>query len=299
VGVDFANTLLETYENGLVWSVPLHNGLRNVTFLIDWDVGTQIRQPGLQQFYLSQLPLVPYLSSFLTTARLAQPIRAFDATWYTASMFAGDRFLLVGDAGLFVDPLSSEGVHKAMASAIVGATIVNTILNRPSMRSHALSFYEESQRLTYAMHYQQSARYYREESRWQDRLFWQKRSGGQLKALGPGELGTPSSHAEARSRQQVSSVSIASGVAIELRPVIEGSFVELREAVVSPCYPRGVRLLQDVHVPALLRIVQEHAAVGDIIATYKQSPYGSRCTPESVRQVLARLVYEGVLQAIR
>src|SRR6058998_2758900 len=68
---------------------------------------------------------------------------------YTASAFAGERFLLVGDAGLFIDPLSSEGVHKAMASAIIGAVVVNTILRRPAMTRHAISFYEETQRTTY------------------------------------------------------------------------------------------------------------------------------------------------------
>ena len=38
-----------------VWSVPLHNGLRNVTLLIDWEVGARIRQSGLQEFYLAEL----------------------------------------------------------------------------------------------------------------------------------------------------------------------------------------------------------------------------------------------------
>ena len=183
-GIDFANTLLETYADGLVWSVPLHNGLRNVTFLVDWQEGARIRQAGLEQCYLSALQKAPYVSGFLQDARLAWPPRAFDASWHTASAFAGERFLLVGDAGLFIDPLSSEGVHKAMASAITGAVVVNTILRRPAMTRHAISFYEETQRTTYDSHYSQSARYYQEEGRWPDHPFWQKRAQVQSKVQG-------------------------------------------------------------------------------------------------------------------
>ena len=45
-GIDSANTLLETYADGMVWSVPLHNGLRNVTLLVDWQQGSSVRQVG-------------------------------------------------------------------------------------------------------------------------------------------------------------------------------------------------------------------------------------------------------------
>src|SRR5581483_3495679 len=54
-GIDFANTLLETYRDGLVWSVPLHNKLRNVTLLLDWREGAEIRRTGLADFYLAAL----------------------------------------------------------------------------------------------------------------------------------------------------------------------------------------------------------------------------------------------------
>ncbi|MBI3797991.1 MAG: tryptophan 7-halogenase, partial [Deltaproteobacteria bacterium] len=182
-GIDFANTLLETYADGLVWSVPLHNGLRNVTLLLDWHRGARIRQLGLRQFYLAELRQVPYVSQFLEGAHLAWPPRAFDASWYTASAFASERFLLVGDAGLFIDPLSSEGVHKAMASAITGAAVVNTILQRSTMAGHAIGFYTAGQEATYNAHYSESARYYREEGRWLEQPFWQRRSQGQVRSL--------------------------------------------------------------------------------------------------------------------
>ena len=77
--------------------------------------------------------------------------------------------------------------------------------------------------------------------------------------------------------------------------MIEGPYVELREVVVAPPYPRGVRFLQDVCVPTLLSLVEAHGAVADVIAAYLNCAEGRRCPPESVRQVLARLYQEGVL----
>lgn len=289
-GIDSANTILETYPHGLVWSVPLHNGLRNVTLLIDWHLGDRIRQSGLQPFYHSELQQVAYVTNLLTAARLAKPLQVFDATWYTASTFAGERFLLVGDAGLFVDPLSSEGVHKAMASAITGAVVVNTILKRPETAKAAIRFYEENQRHTYDSHYAESVRYYGEERRWPEAPFWAKRSQAPSPESRPPQTERP---------KRVTAVYIAPEVTIEQRPVIEGPFVELREVVIAPPYPRGVRFLQEVCVPVLLRQMETHAEVADIMTAYLNTPEGTHCRPESVRQVLARLYQENVLLAIQ
>lgn len=301
-GIDATNTLLETYPHGLVWSVPLHNGLRNVTLLIDWHLGDRIRQTGLAQFYHSELRQVAYVTRFLVNAQLEKPPQVFDATWYTASTFAGARFLLVGDAGLFVDPLSSEGVHKAMASAITGAIVVNTILKRPATATAAIQFYQENQHHTYDSHYAESVRYYREERRWPEAPFWAKRASvSSFKFRVPrsefqgrrSEVGGPQSQKPTR----VNALRWAPGATIQQRPVIEGSFVELREVVVAPPYPRGVRFLQEVCVPVLLRQIETRTAVADIMTAYLSTPEGRHCRPESVRQVLARLYQENVLVA--
>ena len=295
-GIDFANTLLETYENGLVWSVPLHNGLRNVTLLIDWELGARIRQSSLQEFYLTELRKASYVPQFLHDGAIAITPRAFDATWHTATSFSSKRFLLVGDAGVFIDPLSSEGVHKAMASAITGVAVTNTILQRPAMTPHARQFYDESQRSTYEAHYQQSVVYYQEETRWPNAPFWRRRS--QIKFPVPSsqfQFPTPNPQPL---RVIVSQLKIAPEVTIEQHPVIEGPFVEVRDVVIAPLHPRGVRFLDNVCIPTLLQAVREYGAVADIMQAYLRSPEGSQCPPESVRQILARLYREGVLTTI-
>jgi flavin-dependent dehydrogenase len=297
-GVDFANTLIEAYENGLVWSVPLHNGLRNVTLLIDWELGTRIRQSGLQEFYFTELRQAPYIGQFLYDARLAIPPRAFDATWHTAARFVTAQFLLVGDAGVFIDPLSSEGVHKAMASAITGAAVINTILQRPSMIPHAVDFYEGVQRSLYEAYYRQSAAYYHEEQRWPDAPFWRRRSQQQVQGSDQDTSAFRIPHSAFRTSTIVSHLSVGPDVRVEPRPVIEGPFVEVRDVLITPRHPRGLRFLDGITLPTLIQLVERETAVAQIIPAYLSSPAGQHCTPEAVRQMLARLYYEGVLTAI-
>ena len=297
-GVDFANTLLEAYADGMVWSVPLHTGERNVTLLLDWRHSRAIKRVGLQGFYIEELRKAAYVSGFLADAHLPRPPQVFDASLYTARQFIAGRTLLVGDAGLFIDPLSSEGVRKAMASAITGAVVINTMLQRPTMRSQAAELYEAGQRDTYHSHYQQSAGYYAEEGRWPDRPFWQHRCRHREPDASPVAPQQPSTAFSPFDSQPVSHLMVRPDLRIREQPVIEGAYVELRPAVMTPRYPRGLRFLSGVNVPTLLRCVQTRRAVPDILEAYQQHPDGRQSAPAQVRQVLAQLYQEGLLRPI-
>ena len=297
-GADFANTLLEAYADGMVWSVPLHTGERNVTLLLDWRHSRAIKRVGLRRFYIEELRKAAYVSGFLADAHLPHPPQVFDASLYTARQFVAGRTLLVGDAGLFIDPLSSEGVRKAMASAITGAVVVNTILQRPARQSQATELYEAGQRDTYHSHYQQSARYYAEEGRWPDRPFWRHRCLRREPDAGPAAPPQPPTAFSPFDSQPVSHLMVTPDLRIQEKPVIEGSYVELRPAVVTPRYPRGLRFLSGVNVPVLLRCVQTRRAVVDILDAYQRHPDGRQSPPAQVRQVLAQLYQEGLLRPI-
>jgi flavin-dependent dehydrogenase len=296
-GDDFGNTLLEAYENGVVWSVPLHNGLRNVTVLVDWSQGRRIRELGLRDFYLSEMARLSYVSKFLGAASLLVAPRVSDATLYTARQFAGERFLLLGDAGLFIDPLSSEGVQTAMASALTGAVVINTILNRRAAAASALTFYRDAQNNAYSTHYRQSAEYYDQERRWPDSIFWRKRSGLLASAQRAGANGNGAG-APLKPPSEVSHVRLAPDVRIERRPVLEWPYVETREVLVTDSNARGLRFLHNVCVPALLREIKKKPAVTDIVAGYLKRGEGKKSDSGMVRAALVRLYRDGVLIAI-
>jgi hypothetical protein len=216
---------------------------------------------------------------------------------YTARQFAGERFLLLGDAGLFIDPLSSEGVQTAMASAITGAVVINTILRRPAASASALMFYRDAQNNAYSTHYRQSAEYYDQERRWPDSVFWRRRSGLLMSA----QAGVESSNgtgASLKPPHEVSHVRLASDVRIARRPVLEWPYVERREVLVTDSNARGLRFLHGICVPALLKEIQKKPAVTDIVSGYLRRQQGDNSNSDMVRSALVRLYREGVLIAI-
>jgi flavin-dependent dehydrogenase len=294
-GDDFANTMLEAYANGVVWSVPLANGLRNVTVLVDWSQGRHIRERGLHSFYGAEMARLSYVSRFLSGASLVRPPHVSDATLYTARRFAGRRFLLLGDAGLFIDPLSSEGVQTAMASAITSAAVINTILKSSAAAENAIAFYQEAQDNAYSTHYRQSVEYYDQEGRWADSTFWRKRQG----------LGRPlivrnggAQPAPLKPPSEVSHVSIAPNVRLERRPVLEWPYINRREVLVNDSNPRGLRFLHGISVPTLLKQIRKKPAITDIISGYLKTAEGRRSDSGKVRSALVRLYRDGVLIAI-
>ena len=59
---------------------------------------------------------------------------ACDASMYSAHRFHGPGFVLVGDAGCAIDPLSSFGVKKALGSAWLAAVALHTACRGPVTR---------------------------------------------------------------------------------------------------------------------------------------------------------------------
>ena len=71
----------------------------------------------------------------MSDASLAYPVTATGNYSYQAEHMAGDRYIMVGDAYAFIDPVFSSGVFFAMNSAFAGAETVDAWLRNPSRRS--------------------------------------------------------------------------------------------------------------------------------------------------------------------
>jgi FADH2 O2-dependent halogenase len=65
---------------------------------------------------------------------------------YVMDRFAGDGWLLVGDAARFVDPVFSSGVSVAMESAKRAAAAITGALGRNDVSTQAFADYEQTLR---------------------------------------------------------------------------------------------------------------------------------------------------------
>src|SRR5262249_47619054 len=125
---DGTHTLVESYANGWAWSVPVSAGRRFVTVMLDPTVSDVPGRGALDIAYHAELARMSSLRALVDGAARAGSPWGCDATPYSASRVSDDGLLLVGDAASFVDPLSSFGVKKALASAWLAAVVVHTAL---------------------------------------------------------------------------------------------------------------------------------------------------------------------------
>ena len=97
-------------------------------------------------------------------------------TWVAQSAImdppAAQHWLTVGDAASSFDPISSQGIYKALKNGIDAAPAIAAWLNN---NSAALSQYRDDIGNQFIHYLAQKAYYYNTEQRWPQSPFWQKR----------------------------------------------------------------------------------------------------------------------------
>jgi flavin-dependent dehydrogenase len=113
-------------EGGWWWVIPLAGGRTSVG-----QVGPSSmlrgRKPD-EAYFHEQILATPYLAKRLASATRVAPVRTISDYSYVSKRLAGDRFLLVGDAGAFLDPVFSTGVYLGMVGAFRAAEAVDAAL---------------------------------------------------------------------------------------------------------------------------------------------------------------------------
>jgi flavin-dependent dehydrogenase len=146
---DSTHTVVESHSGGWAWSVPVSRTQRHVTVMLDPNLTSISSMGALADAYHSELARAPGLYALTREARLIGEPFARDASPYGSHQVAAPNVLLVGDAASFVDPLSSYGIKKALASAWLAAVVVRTCLSDRSMVRAALELYESRERAMY------------------------------------------------------------------------------------------------------------------------------------------------------
>jgi len=277
-------TLVESYETGWAWSVPLSPTRRQCTVMIENRRSRERRALGDR--YTREVALTSELRARLATATPVGAPWARDASIYDCTQAAGDGVLLVGDAASFIEPLSSAGVKKALVSAWRAAVVANTCLKDSSLAGAACDLYNRREHQVYADCVRRSAAFFAEAGVAYDSAFWAVRSeyaraadevpagaGGDWtdEALA-GDTGVRNAFAYLRASD---GIRLRPAAALRVEPVaaIEGREVVLRDALVVPGaapmrfaagvdLPTLARLAAGRDVPALVDAY--HAAVGPV-----------------------------------
>ena len=172
---DAGNILIESQRDGWLWHIPLRDGWASVGAVVDADVGQRgIREMGARSFLERQIAAAPYLAEMLKGAQPV-PVPEVVRDWsYRCRSLSGPGYVLVGDAGCFIDPLFSSGVHLALTYAALAAVVVASALEDPTIAGPAGRMYEQMYYREYG-HFRELARLFYSSNRTSESYFWEAR----------------------------------------------------------------------------------------------------------------------------
>ena len=111
---------------GWWWVIPLKNNRTSVGLVA--PSRTLHGQKPDQAYLDAQIAQTPFLRERLAGATRIAPVRSVSDYSYVSRQVAGDRFVLVGDAAAFIDPVFSTGVYLGLVSAFRAAEAVELAL---------------------------------------------------------------------------------------------------------------------------------------------------------------------------
>ena len=140
-GRDEGNITVFWFDHGWFWFIPLSDGATSIG-AVCWPYYMKTRKTEPAQFLMDTIALCPALAARLAHAQLASPVTATGNYSYSAKRTVGDKYLMLGDAFAFIDPVFSSGVFLAMHSAFVGAETIDTCLDEPRKAAAALKRFD-------------------------------------------------------------------------------------------------------------------------------------------------------------
>ncbi len=124
------NITILWFQHGWFWFIPLADGTTSIG-AVCWPYYLKSRSKPLPEFFRDTIALCPELARRLEGAALVEErVYATGNYSYASTRSSGERFLLLGDAYAFIDPVFSSGVFLAMQNAFQGADVVEAVLDR-------------------------------------------------------------------------------------------------------------------------------------------------------------------------
>ena len=111
-----------------------------------WPSYLKSRTIPVRDFFLATIEDCPALAERLRGATLINEVQATGNYSYSSTHSHGERYLLLGDAYAFIDPVFSSGVMLAMNSAFAGAEAVDACLRTPARARSALRKFDRTSR---------------------------------------------------------------------------------------------------------------------------------------------------------
>jgi flavin-dependent dehydrogenase len=141
--------IVARYDLGWFWLIPISAELVSVGVVLPRAAARELQglEPGpLLDRMIADTPAV---ASLLANARREWPVRVEKDFSFGSRAYAGDRWVLAGDAGSFLDPVFSTGVAIALESGLEAAQAVADGLRTGDLSARQFRRFERRQRRRY------------------------------------------------------------------------------------------------------------------------------------------------------
>jgi flavin-dependent dehydrogenase len=133
-------------DSGWYWLIPISDELMSVGVVLPRTLFQQMPEGTMEERLERALTDTPVVAELMRNAKREWPVRVEKDFSYSATTYAGDRWILAGDAGSFLDPVLSTGVSIAMESGIEAATELDRAVKRNDFSARAFAAFSRRQR---------------------------------------------------------------------------------------------------------------------------------------------------------
>ncbi|MER8733566.1 tryptophan 7-halogenase [Mesorhizobium sp. M0166] len=252
-------TRIEATAGSWLWSASLVEGIHYAAVFVD---PRSLRVAG-------DTPAATFLaavngSSLRWDGALGSTVTACDASAIGIARAPGmDGIIAAGEAAFSLDPLSSQGIQRALVDGQQSAIVVNTLIVHPERRDVALAFHAERQAEAAYRDRLMCQSLYREQAISNPSPFWSRYCGpgALLKHLPREPLAIDSLRPETRLR-------LSPQARLEDVAVIDGDVIALAPALFHPDLDRPIAFLAGRSIRSLLARVISGVTAGSLFADW-------------------------------
>src|SRR6266480_880575 len=139
--------LIACNNAGWFWLIPISKELTSVGVVLPKALYRRWANGSSSEETLNRtISETPVVAELMRNARREWPVRVEKDFSYSASAYAGNRWILAGDAGSFLDPVFSTGVSIAMESGIEAAAELHRALLKNNFSAASFAAFSRRQR---------------------------------------------------------------------------------------------------------------------------------------------------------
>lgn len=166
-------TLVEAFSDGWWYTAPLPGGIRVVSCMTDVDIGRSLGLPGIPAWQ-RMLAETTWIKHAVEVHDTGAPCLSRPADSKVLHPMCGPGWLAAGDAAMAFDPLSSQGITRALRSGILASFAAGDCLIEPPGGART-ERYEALHRRELTGYLRAHEGHFLDERRFGDREFWRRR----------------------------------------------------------------------------------------------------------------------------